>query len=289
MDAFAERRWTSKDGLSLYARDYAGADGPPRLPVICLHGLTRNSRDFEEAAPWIAGLGRRVIVPDVRGRGESDRDPHPLNYVPKTYVRDVLGMLDAFGIRRAIFVGTSMGGIITLMLAGARRSAVAGAILNDVGPEVSPAGINRLLTYVGQAPSVTSWAEAADYSRQINELAFPGHDDDEWARFARRTFRDDGGTPELDYDPAIMVPFAQGRYKSPKWLAWLLFRRLVKTAPTLLVRGATSDILSAEIAEKMKASAPALQTVVVPGIGHAPMLTEPASMAAIEGFLRELA
>src|SRR3990170_6280361 len=129
---YAERRWTSRDGLNLFARDYAGASGVARLPVICLHGLTRNSKDFEELAPRLARTGRRILVPDVRGRGLSDWDPCPSRYAPKTYARDILALMDALGISRAVFLGTSMGGIITMAVAAMRSRAVADAILNDV-------------------------------------------------------------------------------------------------------------------------------------------------------------
>src|SRR5213075_2745189 len=135
---FSERRWTSADGLSLYARDYAGGDGEARLPVICLHGLTRNSKDFEDVAPVIAASGRRVIVPDVRGRGRSGYARDPASYEPKTYARDVLDLMDGLGIARAVFIGTSMGGLITMTVAALRSKAVAAVVLNDVGPAVAP-------------------------------------------------------------------------------------------------------------------------------------------------------
>ena len=286
MSDFVERRWTSADGLSLYTRDYAGAEGPVRLPVICLHGLTRNSKDFEHFAPAVALTGRRVIVPDVRGRGQSDRDPNPANYVPNTYARDVLELLDRLGIGRAIFVGTSMGGIITLAISGMRRRVVAGAVLNDVGPEVSEVGIERIKSYVGKSLEIGSWDEAAAYVRSINGVAFPGYEDEDWMKFARRTFRDGDGGPTLDYDPAIMQPLGQGRYKAMSFIAWHLFKRLARSRPTLLVRGELSDLLSRDIADKMQRRAPALERVDVPRVGHAPMLTEPAAFDAIARFLQ---
>ena len=129
MDGFAERSWRSGDGLLLYARDYAGASGPARLPVICLHGLTRNSKDFEDIAPRLAANGRRILVPDMRGRGRSESDPRPDRYKPLVYGRDVLDLMDHLGIARAVFIGTSMGGMITLTIAGLRQKAIASAIL----------------------------------------------------------------------------------------------------------------------------------------------------------------
>jgi pimeloyl-ACP methyl ester carboxylesterase len=285
MTAFEERRWVSRDGLSLFARDYAGASGPARLPVICLHGLTRNSRDFEDVAPTIAQSGRRVIVPDVRGRGQSDRDPDPSRYVPATYVADVLEMMDRLGIWRAVFVGTSMGGIVTMMLAGMQSGAVASAVLNDVGPEIAPEGIARIKGYVGGQVAIGSWDDAADYMASINRTAFPDYGDEEWRRFARRTFRDGPAGPVLDYDPAISKALTQGRYKAPGFLAWSLFRRMARRRPTLVVRGELSDLLSPAIAARMKRQAPGLTLVEVAGVGHAPMLDEPEAERALQDFL----
>ena len=286
MNDFAERRWTSRDGLTLYARDYAAASGPPRLPVICLHGFTRNSKDFQDLAPLLAQMDRRVLVPDVRGRGLSDKDPDPRNYVPSVYARDVLRLMDMLGIARAVFVGTSMGGIITMFLAGLARRRVAAAILNDVGPEVALEGLERIKSYAGKPVNVRSWDEASAYVRRINENAFPAFSDEDWSRFAQRTFRENAdGTPVLDYDPAIAAPLAAGKVKAPSLLAWLLFRRLARARPTLVLRGENSDILSSKTATKMKASAPRSVIVEVPGVGHAPMLNEAEAHRAIERFL----
>ena len=286
MADFVERRWTSKDGLSLYARDYAGSGGDARLPVICLHGLTRNSKDFQALAPLVAGTGRRVIVPDVRGRGLSDRDPNPANYVPNTYARDIILLLDKLGTSRAIFVGTSMGGIISLAISGMRKNVVAGLVLNDVGPEVCNVGIERIKSYVGKKVDIGSWDDAAAYLRTINGAAFPDYQDDDWAAFARRTFADSDGTPVLDYDAAIMQPLSENKYKAMTFVAWYLFKRLARRAPVLLVRGELSDLLSKEIADKMQQRAPSLKRVEVPRVGHAPMLNEPPAVEAISAFLR---
>ena len=283
--AYAERRWRSGDGLSLYARDYAGASGEPRLPVVCLHGLTRNSKDFEEVAPRLAASGRRVIVPDVRGRGRSERDPQPKRYHPKVYARDVLALLDAIGISRAVFVGTSMGGIINLMIAAYRRSAIAAAILTDVGPEVDKRGIERILSYAGKLRPIENWDDAVEYSRHTAGAAFPTYSDAEWEAAARRTFREEDGKPVFDYDPAITVPISKGPPPTRSRLAEYFFRRLARNRPTMLIRGELSDLLSEEIAAKMKRAAPSLQTVVVPNVGHAPLLTEPEAAAAIDEFL----
>jgi pimeloyl-ACP methyl ester carboxylesterase len=284
--SFKERRWGSRDGLSLYARDYPAAAGETGLPVICLHGLTRNSKDFEDIAPIIAGWGRRVIAPDVRGRGQSDRDPDPRHYQPKYYARDVVEMMAALDIPRAVFLGTSMGGLITMTMMAVRPRAVAAAILNDVGPAIAPEGIARILTYAGKPVEIRDWSDAAAYVRRTNSVAFPEYSDEEWHRFAQRTFRQTADGLELDYDAAISSPLQKPPPKLAGLIAGLLFRRLARKRPTLLIRGAISDIVSVEIAERMQRAAPLMQRVDVPGVGHAPMLTEPEAVDAIEQFLR---
>jgi pimeloyl-ACP methyl ester carboxylesterase len=290
MSEFVSRWWTSPDGLKLHARDYAGGEGAAKLPVIALHGLTRNSRDFEAVAPYIAATGRRVIAADVRGRGLSARDPQPMRYLPATYAGDVLAMMDQLGIARAVFLGTSMGGLITMALAVFRVKAIAGAILNDVGPEVARAGLMRIAAYAGQpGPAIDSWADAADYSRRTNAIAFPDRPQAFWDAFARRCFREDAdGKPVLDYDPDISAPI---RAAGPKALTpnlWPYFNRLAKKAPTLLVRGQTSDILDKPIADKMRRKVKAMGYAEVPGVGHAPMLDEPEAKSAILDFLAKL-
>jgi pimeloyl-ACP methyl ester carboxylesterase len=285
----SSRWWTSPDGLRLHARDYGGGEGPARLPVIALHGLTRNSRDFESVAPYIAATGRRVLALDVRGRGLSDRDPRPMRYIPPTYAADVLGLMEQAGIARAVCLGTSMGGLITMAVAALRPKVVAGAILNDVGPEVSPVGLARIASYAGRpGPAIDDWADAADYVRGTNAVAFPDRPQAFWDAFARRCFREVEGKPVLDYDPDISAPI---RAAGPKALTpnlWPVFSKLAKQAPVMLVRGATSDIVDAKIADKMRRKVKAMRYVEVAGVGHAPMLDEPEAKAAIVDFLARL-
>ena len=286
MTAFSERRWTSHDGLSLFARDYAGADGVARLPVIAIHGLTRNSGDFGMIAPLIADSGRRVLAIDVRGRGRSDRAPDPMTYSPAVYAKDVVDLMSQAGIDRAVFIGTSMGGLITMALTATQPKRVVAAILNDIGPQVDPAGLARIAAYSGMPVQIDSWADAAAYARRINGVAFPEHTEADWQAFARRTFREGTeGVPVLDYDPDIAVPIRAMGAKALVPNLWPWFRRLARKKPTLLVRGATSDLLSLAIADKMRKAAPDMDYVEVPGIGHAPMLDEPAAKAAIFQFL----
>jgi pimeloyl-ACP methyl ester carboxylesterase len=284
MTHFADRFWTSVDGLNLYARDYPGAPGPARLPVICIHGLTRNSRDFEEVAPWIAARGRRVLALDVRGRGRSDRDPNPMSYQIPVYAGDVVSLLMQAGIGRAVFVGTSMGGLITMALAATNPLAVAGAVLNDVGPELSPVGLQRIMGYVGEQKPIGNWTEAAEFAASINGVAFPGAAAEHWEAFARRIFRETESGLALDYDPQITAPF-KAAPTGPAADLWPVFSGLANGRPTLLIRGGISDLIDAEIAERMRAAAPTMTYAEVPGVGHAPMLTEPEAAAALAAFL----
>jgi pimeloyl-ACP methyl ester carboxylesterase len=298
MTAFTDFFWTAHDGLPLHARDYAPVGEPRGLPVICIHGLTRNARDFEDLAPRIAAMGRRVLAVDVRGRGLSARDPDPMNYHPGTYAGDVAALLAAAGIARAVFVGTSMGGLITMVLTSLQPEAVAGAVLNDVGPELSPVGLARIAGYTGLASRFDTWDAAVAYAKAINEAAFPAYGAQDWDVFARRLFdrTDDGFV--LAYDPDISAPIKAAAEAAAKTQAeggqalappdmYPLFRALAKDRPLLLVRGAISDLIDVDIAQRMRAAAPAMAYAEVPGVGHAPMLTEPQAWAAIENLLHE--
>ena len=285
MTQFNDITWRSADGLTLHARDYP-AEGD-KAPVICIHGLTRNARDFEALAPRIQATGRRVIAVDVRGRGGSDRDPNPANYHPGTYAADVMALMVQQAIPQAVFIGTSMGGIITMVLASFAPQVIAAAVLNDVGPELSPVGIARIAGYVGQGKPVETWADAAAYIRSVNASAFPDATDEEWDRFARRTFREEDGRPVLDYDPNIAAAFKPDPDAPPAAAPdmWPLFRALTTGRPTLLVRGGASDLIDEAIAARMRDVAPDMAYAEVPRVGHAPMLTEPQAWEAIQSFL----
>ncbi|WP_292069859.1 alpha/beta fold hydrolase [Brevundimonas sp. UBA7534] len=285
----AERRWTAPDGLSLFARDYAPGSGAAKPPIIAIHGLTRNSADFGAVAPLLAQSGRRVLAIDVRGRGLSDRAPDPMTYTPDIYAKDVLALMDQAGIDRAVFLGTSMGGLITMALAAIKPRAIAAAILNDVGPEVAPEGLARIAAYTGQPVEIGDWGDAAAYVQRTNGAAFPHYGPDDWDAFARRVFRQQpDGEIVLDYDPDISVPIRAAGAKALVPNLWPWFRRLAKKRPTLLIRGETSDLLSPAIAEKMRKAAPDMAFAQVPGVGHAPMLDEAEAKAAIFEFLAGL-
>jgi pimeloyl-ACP methyl ester carboxylesterase len=280
---FAERRIETADGPKVYARDYT-ARGDGGLPVVCLHGLTRNSADFEAVAPKIAALGRRVIAIDARGRGQSDIDPDATRYRPDVYVGDVLRILDTLGVARAVFVGTSMGGIMTMLASAMASDRLAAAVLNDIGPEVDPAGLKRIASYVGKAGPFANWDEMTAAVRASQGVAFPGRHDVFWQTFARRVARQRAdGKVEFAYDPAIANAFANAPDGPPPSMA-PLFQALA-TRPVLTVRGAISDLLSRDCVETMKRIKPDMESVEVPNTGHAPTLEEPEAWNAIAAFL----
>jgi pimeloyl-ACP methyl ester carboxylesterase len=284
MDGFLERSFTSRDGLALYYRDHPGPT-PSGVTALCLHGLTRNSRDFEALAPRLAGA-RRVLCADVRGRGRSARDPDPTRYVPATYAADVIELLAHAGESRVAIVGTSMGGILALLLAALRPGVVAGVVLNAVGPVVDAAGVARIAGYVGKASEAPSWDAAAQAVRALNAPFFPEFRHEDWLRFARRTFRMcDDGLLRPDYDPAIAAATRSGG-AVPADL-WSFFAALA-TIPTLVIRGELSDILSEDTLREMAARKPDLETLRVARRGHAPTLDEPECVSAIERFLKKL-
>jgi pimeloyl-ACP methyl ester carboxylesterase len=287
---FTPISYTSADGLTLYARDYPAAAGQAHLPVICIHGLTRNSSDFDEFAPQIAGLGRRVIAVDVRGRGHSQRDPNPENYNPVVYAGDIEKLMRDLGLARAVFVGTSMGGLITMTLAARNIDLVAAAVLNDIGPVISPKGLARIAGYTGKSAALSSWGDAAGYVKDINACAFPDNSDEEWLKWARRAFEEgEDGQLAARYDPNIAIALQTGKLRPTSLAARMAFRRLARKRPTLLVRGALSDLVEEHQAAWMRKAAPEMQYVEVPNVGHAPMLTEPEAMAAIRSFLGQVA
>lgn len=280
MAEWQDRYWTSSDGLRLHYRDYAGpADRPP---ILCLPGLTRNARDFGPVADRLAGEWR-ILAVEFRGRGQSQHDPNPANYVPQTYAADVLKLLDQLGIADAVFLGTSLGGIVTMLMSSTDPERIAGAMLNDIGPVIEDGGVERLRTYVGKPAAWASWAEAGEGAATRNRVAFPHYTAEQWEQFARRlaSERPDGSI-RADYDMAISQAFAQKG--NPDRDPWHLIDGL-KDKPVLIVRGETSDLFSAETAERMLAMLPKAELVTVAGIGHAPVLDEPEAAAGIDRLL----
>lgn len=280
---FVNRSLLSADGLALAFRDYPGPPAAKATPALCLPGLTRNARDFEDLAGALA-RERRVLSPDLRGRGRSAWDPDASHYQPATYLADLLRLLDELRLERVIAIGTSLGGLLTMLLAGARPSALAAAVLNDIGPVVEPAGLARIRSYVGASGPMKGWSEAAAACRAAQAIALPDLGEAGWLAFARRTCveRPDG-TVRFDYDPSIAQPLA-GSGAAPAADPWLLWKPLAGIA-TLVVRGEISDILSAETLAEMQRRKPDLRTITVRGRGHAPLLDEPEALGAIQSFL----
>jgi pimeloyl-ACP methyl ester carboxylesterase len=281
--SYSERFFQSHDGLKLYYRDYAGAQD--KLPVLCLHGLTRDSRDFDFLAQRLAPQ-RRLIVPDQRGRGRSQHDRRWYNYQPAVYIEDMWTLLRELRLSRVLIIGTSLGGLMGIAMASLCRSAVGALILNDVGPEIDPTGLARIRSYVGRLPHVHSWEEAANQLRDMFSAAFPDFDEDRWMQFARQTFaRDQQGMPIPSSDPAIgeamrSIPIPPGATQA-MWFAFASLRGM----PVLALRGEQSDLLSAPTFERMQRELPALIRVTVPNRGHPPQLDEPICLEAIESFL----
>ncbi|MDZ4381857.1 MAG: alpha/beta hydrolase [Parvibaculum sp.] len=281
---YRELFYTSQDGLTLFARDY-GERTAPGTPVVCLPGLTRNSKDFEPLAEHLS-LHRRVICPDLRGRGRSGYCDNWADYTPAHEMMDTLDLMGAAGIGQAVFAGTSRGGIIVMALAAFRPNVIKGAILNDIGPEVEPKGIDRIAGYVGVMEPPATWDEAAVKLRMMNEREFPNLSAEDWRNFAHRTFAEENGLPKMDYDAKIGTAMRKGMEAAKGEIPtlWPQFKSLSQM-PLLAIRGENSDILTASIMERMKEANPAMHSVVATDRGHAPFLDEPEVLAAIDGFL----
>jgi pimeloyl-ACP methyl ester carboxylesterase len=283
---YEDRYWTSSDGLTLHYRNYPAAEGATKLPVLCLHGLTRNARDFAALAESIAPQ-RRVIVPEMRGRGMSDYAPDSDTYSPITYVADVEKLLAEQEITRFVVIGTSMGGLMTMLMAAARPGRMAGVVMNDIGPEVDTAGVARISGYVGQGRSYSTWVHAARGLAEAHGAAFPDFTLDQWLEMAKRTMVvTQNGRIGFDYDMAIAEPFAKPGNAAPPNL-WLAFEAL-SNVPMLLVRGELSDLINADTVKRMGVRNPKMRTITVPRVGHAPTLDEPAVREAIHALLDEV-
>lgn len=271
----------SQDGLRLFSRVYvAPSSGAP--VVLCLHGLMRNGRDFADLAARLAE-GHRVIVPDARGRGLSARDPDPNHYQIAVYLKDVQTLLAGLGAVRVRIIGTSMGGLMAMVLAATQPGLVAGIVLNDVGPEVDAAGLERIRGYAGKAAAVRNWAEAVAQVRATYGGAWPGLSDERWEKIVRLSYRENAqGAPEVDADPCISQPLRDTKAVAPD--LWPLWGALART-PILAIRGAHSDILSAATLARMQREKPDLRVLSVANRGHAPLLDEPECVAAIDEFL----
>jgi pimeloyl-ACP methyl ester carboxylesterase len=280
--AFFGREWTSADGLTLHYRDYSGGE-PGRPPILCIPGLTRNCRDFEPVADAFAGEWR-VLCADLRGRGRSDYARDSSSYQPLQYAADILALLDHLEIERVIAIGTSLGGIVTMILALQAPARLAGVVLNDVGPEIEAAGLARIHGYVGQGRSFPTWMHAARGLKEQAGAAYPDYALADWLKLAKRLMAvGPGGRIAFDYDMKIAEPFQTAAGTAPVDM-WPAFRALAGR-PLLAIRGELSDILSAATLEKMASELPDMDVCTVSRTGHAPTLEEPEALAAIERFL----
>lgn len=271
--------YQSDDGLRLYARDYPGptVDAPV---ILCMPGLTRNSKDFSDLANELQ-QSRRVICADQRGRGRSARDTDPSRYHPGRYARDMRTLLDVLHIPRLVVIGTSLGGLMALLLMASEPQRIQAAVLNDIGPEIDPRGVARIAAYVGKTAPATTWDEAARQTMLINGEALADFNNDNWHAMARDLYVQEGSAPILDYDPAIAEGVNAGT-AAPN--LWPLFDS-VGERPMLVIRGQTSDILSMETLAEMSRRLPQLISLNIAGRGHAPTLNEPNARLAISRFL----
>ena len=275
--------FTSNDGLRLHAC-YYGARATTATPVVCLPGLTRTAADFEVLAERLSAAGRRVIALDYRGRGLSAYDPNPANYNVRIELGDVLTVLDALTVPSAVFIGTSRGGILTMLLATVRPQAIAAAILNDIGPVIDLPGLLRIQSYVGRLPAPQDFADGARILRGLFAAQFPTLSDEDWLASARRAFKEDDGRLVPTYDVKIADTLKDIGLETGVPDLWQQFDALAQV-PVMVIRGARSDLLSAETVEAMKARHHDLRVVEVADQGHAPMLQDEPTLAAIEQFV----
>ena len=286
MADYTDHFYKSADGrLTLYARDYAAA-GSDKTPLLLMHGLTRNSADFEPLAAHLAS-DYRLIVADQRGRGRSDYDSDPANYNPVVYAADMGALLDSLNIDKALAIGTSMGGLMAMVMTQMMPGRLTAIVLNDVGPEVDMAGIRRIQSYVGGGGTpATDWDTAARAAEAVNAAAFPDYGPEDWMAFAHRTYRENAdGVPVLAYDKAIAAGMQDNDLTAVPpdlWPAW----DAMGDIPVLTIRGAHSDLLSAEIlAEMARRHTGDFTPVTVPNRGHAPILDEPEALQAVLAFV----
>lgn len=277
---------TAPDGLRLHVRCYGRASAAG-TSVVCLPGLARTTADFDALATELSRDGshpRRVIALDYRGRGLSQYDHDPANYSLPVELADVLAVVTALESLPAVFIGTSRGGILTMLLAAVRPSAIAGAVLNDIGPVIEPQGLMRIKSYVGKLPQPRTFEEGAEILRRLFHSQFPLFGPNDWLAAARRMFKEENGQLVTTYDPKLATTLAAVDLEQPVPTLWKEFDALTHV-PVMVIRGANSDILSASTVAQMKARHPALETFEVPDQGHAPLLAEPHTVALIANFV----
>jgi pimeloyl-ACP methyl ester carboxylesterase len=284
MQSWNDITFSARDGLRLYARHYPAA-GSARRPVLCLAGLTRNCRDFHDLALALARpdeAGRDVYALDCRGRGLSEHDRDWKNYSPLVEINDVLDFMTVKGLRDAAIVGTSRGGLLAMIAAVLRPTAVGAVVLNDIGPVIEREGLVRIAAYVGRIPLPKDWSEAAQLARDMNQRQFTAVPDEQWTELARAWFNERNGLPAPSYDPNIARSFSL--MDGPIPALWPQFAALARI-PLLVIRGANSDILSERTLDEMRARHPRLTAITVANQGHAPLLKDAPTIGAIAEFL----
>ena len=279
--------FSAPDGLRLHALD-AGPRNEERLPVVCLPGLARTAEDFRELIEALAfdrKNARRVIALDSRGRGLSAHDPNAANYAVPVELGDAIALLDTQAIARAVLVGTSRGGILTMTLGALRPRAIAGAVLNDIGPVIEMKGLLRIKGYVGRLPKPANYAEAVELLKTVMGSQFPALDAASWELYARRTWRqNESGELVTWYDPAISKTLETVDPGERFPTLWPQFDALAH-APIMVIRGEHSDLLSRETVAEMQERRPDLQAIEIAGQGHAPLLTSKETIDPIVKFV----
>jgi pimeloyl-ACP methyl ester carboxylesterase len=276
---------SAPDGLRLHARCYGGRNTPGN-PVVCLPGLARTAADFEKLATALSQQSthpRRVIALDYRGRGLSAYDPDATNYSLPVELADILAVLTALEAMPAIFIGTSRGGILAMLLAGVRPNAIAGVVLNDIGPVIEPQGLMRIKSYVGKLPEPQTFEEGAEILRRLFNNQFPKLGPDDWLASARRTFKQAGDRLVTTYDVRLAITLKGFDFEKPMPPLWKQFDALAHV-PVMVIRGANSDILSTITVASMRARRAALETLEVPDQGHAPLLTDTETIGRVAEF-----
>lgn len=285
-DSFIERMITVQDGHRIYTRDYPGPGGHA-MPIFCIPGITRNSKDFAEIAPQLA-QHHRVVTIEMRGRGKSEYDTNWKNYDMAHEISDTLAVLAALAVHEAVFLGASRGGAEAMLLSAARPSAIKGVIINDFGPEIDPRGLTRIASYVGGSPvRFKSWPEAGAALKEMDGQQIKGFSDADWEKYARMLFREVAGTITIDYDPAIgkALVASMGVVGDEEFTLWPQFMGL-SGVPVLVLRGENSDLLAADTALEMTKRHPNCSLVTVKDRGHCPFMNEPEATKAIDDFLK---
>ena len=278
---YSDEYFTNPDGLKQHYRDYNIASGDAPV-ILCMPGLTRNAKDFEYIADHLKDRCRLICV-EQRGRGLSEWDPDPSRYSPVTYVGDMMALLSHLGLDQIITLGTSLGGLMTIMMNAMHPGVLKAAIINDIGPEIDPAGIERIKSYVGIGTPPETWAEAIEGVKNANPGVYPNFTDEDWLNYARTLYDDVDGKPVSQYDPAIRNNFDANDDQSAPDL-WPLFQQMHRL-PMVVLRGEISDILAAGTLQRMADEHPDLVPVTVPGVGHVPLMNEKIVQDAIDGLI----